>query len=98
MPHKNPDEARAAGREQGMKWPRVHYGNRYQVKLWIPPERILEVAHSRTEGMTGYFLETGSSDYSRWRRDLYRLTAAAYLQGINDAVEAEIRSADRSTR
>jgi len=71
-----------------VKRQRVHYGNRYHVKLWTPPVRILDVAHDRTEGMAGFFLATGSSDYVRWRNDLYRLCASCYMQGVNDAVDS----------
>jgi hypothetical protein len=75
-----------------MKRARIHYGNRYSVKLTMPPEGILDVAHNRTEGMVGYFLSVAClGNPILWQQQLQRLAASCYLQGINDAVEVEAR-------
>ena len=71
---------------------RVDYGNKYEVKLWIPPESILEVAKDRTEGMAGFFLATASREGLRWWDELRVFAASCYMQGINDAIEAETRA------
>jgi len=79
-----------------MKRTRIHLGKPYAVKLTIPPDGIANVAHNRTEGMVGYFLEAAClGNPILWQQQLYRLAAASYMQGINDAVEAEVRAAER---
>ena len=79
-----------------MKRQRIHLGKRYSVKLTIPPEGIANVANDRTEGMVRYFLEASClGNPILWEQQLHRLGAACYLQGLNDAIEAEMRRQSR---
>jgi hypothetical protein len=78
-----------------MKRARIHYGKRYSVKLGFPPEGILNVAHNRTEGMVGYFLDVGHREPMAWQEQLRRLCASCYIQGINDAIDVEVKRRER---
>lgn len=77
-----------------MKRQREHLGRKFGVKLWIPPENILQVAHDRTEGMVDYYLKVGESalDGPFATRRLRATVAGAYMQGMNDMIEAMIRN------
>lgn len=75
-----------------VKKPRVHYGNRYGVKLTVPTEGIAEVSASRTEGMTGYFLALADNrDWGRFKEYVRMFAASCYMQGVTDAIEVETR-------
>lgn len=80
-------------RKTEMKRTRIDYGKRYSVKMTIPPEGILDVANNRTEGMVGYFVAAAClGNPVLWQQQLQKLAASCYLQGINDAIEAEMRA------
>jgi hypothetical protein len=72
----------------------VHYGKRFEVSVYIPPKRLSEAAHERTEGMVGYFLSCAHRDPVRWQNDLYTLARSCYLQGALDVAEVAARLKD----
>lgn len=78
-----------------MRRPREHQGRKYGVKLWIPPERLADIAADRTSGMLAYFLHNGSSDPLESHRQLRSLVQAAYMQGLNDMADAIAKSQER---
>jgi hypothetical protein len=65
----------------------VHFGKRYEVSAWIPPSRMADVAHTRVEGMVGYFLSCAHRDPVKWMDDLYILARSCYLQGATDTAD-----------
>lgn len=75
-----------------MKRLREHQGKKFGVKLWIPPERLLEVAANRTDGMLGYFYSNGACSIETAIRNLRDLVRAAYLQGLTDMADAVARN------
>jgi hypothetical protein len=64
-------------------------GNRYQVKLWVPPKQMQEIADERTEGMVSYYVEAARGmDFIRQLNALDVLARSCYLQGVNDVLDA----------
>jgi len=69
-----------------------HYGNRYEVKAWVPKAEIARIAHERTEGIVGYFLACARRhDPRKWEDDLYNLARSCYMQGLSDMADAAAR-------
>jgi len=68
---------------------RVHYGDRYGVKLWIPPETMFRIACERTEGMVGFFVQAAQHKRElRYIEALETFARSCYMQGLNDMIEA----------
>jgi hypothetical protein len=66
----------------------IHYGKRYEVSGFIPPETMARIAEERTSGMADFFIATASRDGLKWCDQLHRLAQSCYMQGINDSVES----------
>lgn len=76
-------------RPPGIKRAKVHYGNRYGVAAWVPPAKLSDIAHERTEGMVGYFTDCCHRfNPVIWLDQLHVLARSCYMQGINDAAQA----------
>lgn len=72
-----------------MKRAKIHYGDRFDVSLWIPPATMTAIAEERTEGMVGYFVSTRSRiDPVKFIDELGKLARSCYMQGLNDAIDA----------
>ena len=71
---------------------RVHYGERYEVSGYIPPESMTRIADERTRGMADFFLATASRHGLAWYDQLHRLARSCYMQGVNDSVDSIVRA------
>lgn len=61
---------------------------RFEVKLYLPPESSMELAHTRTEGMVHYFMSVSKGcDWLTAFDFLDTLISSAYLQGVKDCAE-----------
>jgi hypothetical protein len=80
-----------AKKARALKQP-IHFGDRYGVSAFVPPERISRIAHERTEGMVGYFLACCSRhDPVKWHDQLYMLARSCYMQGLHDMADSAAR-------
>lgn len=70
---------------------REHQGRKYGVKLWMPSDGLLQVASNRVDGMTSYFIHNCAHSPESGFLGLRNLARAAYMQGINDAIEVQMR-------
>jgi len=61
----------------------------WQVKAFIPPQRAVEIARERTEGMVHYFWEVvRGMNIIGYMDCIDNLARSCYLQGIEDAAVA----------
>lgn len=74
-----------------MKRMREHQGRKYGVKLFIPSERLVDIAANRTDGMAAYFYSNASGDPTKSLTQLRTLVRGAYLQGLTDMANAIAR-------
>ena len=65
------------------KTPRIRFGDRFQVKGFIPPKAMVDIAEDRTMGMQHAFVHRGGR-----ASDLAILARSCYMQGVNDAVDS----------
>lgn len=70
----------------------IHYGERYEVSGFIPPEAMTRIADERTRGMADFFLATASRQGMAWYDQLHRLARSCYMQGVNDSVDSIVKS------
>lgn len=79
--------------------PKIKYGEKFGIKLWFPPEGVLDVAQSRTIGAVAYFNAVHHS-LERYNAHLQMLASSCYLQGLNDGIDVAIKAGwtPRSTR
>ncbi len=66
---------------------------RFGVKGFIPPERLMALAEERTEGMIAAYehLSLRATSFGQHLKLLAMLVRSAYMQGINDAIDATVR-------
>ena len=66
----------------------IHYGKRYDVSAFIPPEAMVRIADERTRGMADFFVASASRNSLTWIDQLHRLARSCYMQGVNDSVDS----------
>lgn len=65
---------------------RFKIGERFHVKGFIPPEKMVEIADERTLGMQCAFIHLGGR-----AQDVGTFARSCYMQGVNDAADALAR-------
>lgn len=65
------------------KYEHKRLGDRFEVRGYIPPAKMVEIAADRTAGMMGAYLWNGARAH-----DLGILVRSCYMQGVNDAADA----------
>lgn len=66
--------------------------SRFEVRLFVPPERMIEIAAERTDGMADFYLRHSRRGVQGYD-DLHAVVRSAYLQGVEDML-AVIRSGE----
>jgi hypothetical protein len=67
---------------------KLHHGlgNRCQLKAYIPPARLIEIADERTDGMVDFYILAGDHRIEHLRT----LVRSAYMQGVHDTIDAAV--------
>ena len=63
--------------------------DRCEVKAYIPPARMVEIAAERTDGMLAYYVFAARSGVAGLD-DLRTLVRSAYMQAIHDVTSPEV--------
>jgi hypothetical protein len=63
--------------------PRQQLGERFDVRGYIPPAQLVEIAEDRTDGIVSAFIHLGAR-----ASHVQRFANSCYMQGVNDAIDA----------
>lgn len=69
------------------RYGRINLTERFQVKGYIAPENMVDIAEDRTIGFQAAFIHFGGR-----AQDIGLFARSCYMQGVNDSVDALTRT------